>query len=104
MRGVPHCRCFRIQTIFARSKASASELRPGATSRWSSPGSVVSHSIGSTYPGARRAKPTSCPKGTAREHRQQSDELTAIARSGLENLFRQAAGKNYVLLLSDLKA
>lgn len=36
-----------------------------------------------------------------REHRQQSEELISIARSGLENLFRQVAGQNYVLLLSD---
>ncbi|WP_448950420.1 sigma-54-dependent Fis family transcriptional regulator [Labrys neptuniae] len=36
-----------------------------------------------------------------REHRQQSEELIAIARSGLESLFRQVVGQNYVLLLSD---
>lgn len=36
-----------------------------------------------------------------REHRQQSEQLIAIARSGLENLFRHVAGQNYVLLLSD---
>lgn len=43
------------------------------------------------------------PDGELREHRQQSEELIAIARSGLENLFRQVAGQNYVLLLSDRK-
>lgn len=36
-----------------------------------------------------------------REHREQSERLIAIARSGLEALFRQVAGQNYVLLLSD---
>lgn len=41
------------------------------------------------------------PDTKLREHRQQSEELIAIARSGLENLFRQVAGQNYVLLLSD---
>jgi transcriptional regulator of acetoin/glycerol metabolism len=41
------------------------------------------------------------PAGRLREHRQQSEGLIAIARSGLENLFRQVAGQNYVLLLSD---
>ncbi|TAI64714.1 sigma-54-dependent Fis family transcriptional regulator [Bradyrhizobium sp. Leo170] len=41
------------------------------------------------------------PDTELREHRQQSEELISIARSGLENLFRQVAGQNYVLLLSD---
>lgn len=41
------------------------------------------------------------PETRLREHRQQSEDLIAIARSGLENLFRQVAGQNYVLLLSD---
>jgi transcriptional regulator of acetoin/glycerol metabolism len=41
------------------------------------------------------------PDTELREHRQQSEELISIARSGLENLFRQIAGQNYVLLLSD---
>ncbi|MDT3378749.1 sigma-54-dependent Fis family transcriptional regulator [Labrys neptuniae] len=41
------------------------------------------------------------PDTQLREHRQQSEELIAIARSGLESLFRQVAGQNYVLLLSD---
>lgn len=43
------------------------------------------------------------PDTELREHRQQSEELISIARSGLENLFRQIAGQNYVLLLSDRK-
>lgn len=36
-----------------------------------------------------------------RSHREQSEKLIAIARSGLEALFRQVAGQNYVLLLTD---
>ena len=38
-----------------------------------------------------------------REHREQSERLIAIARSGLLNLFRQVAGQNYVLLMADAK-
>ncbi|MDA7428870.1 sigma-54-dependent Fis family transcriptional regulator [Primorskyibacter aestuariivivens] len=38
-----------------------------------------------------------------REHREQSERLIAIARSGLQTLFRQVAGQNYVLLLADAK-
>lgn len=38
-----------------------------------------------------------------REHREQSERLITIARSGLQNLFRQVAGQNYVLLLADAK-
>jgi transcriptional regulator of acetoin/glycerol metabolism len=38
-----------------------------------------------------------------REHREQSGRLIAIARSGLEALFRQIAGQKYVLLLADAK-
>ena len=36
-----------------------------------------------------------------REHREQSERLIATARSGLQDLFRQVAGQNYVLLLAD---
>lgn len=36
-----------------------------------------------------------------RQHRQQAERLIASARSGLQNLFRQVAGQNYVLLLAD---
>jgi sigma-54 dependent transcriptional regulator, acetoin dehydrogenase operon transcriptional activator AcoR len=43
------------------------------------------------------------PAERLREHRQQSEELIRIARSGLEHLFNQVAGQNYVLLLSDRK-
>lgn len=38
-----------------------------------------------------------------REHREQSERLIATARSGLQTLFRQVAGQNYVLLLADAK-
>ncbi|MFZ2872822.1 sigma-54-dependent Fis family transcriptional regulator [Zavarzinia sp.] len=41
------------------------------------------------------------PDGRLREHRQQSEDLIAIARSGLEGLYRHIAGQNYVLLLAD---
>ncbi len=41
------------------------------------------------------------PDGRLREHRQQSEALISIARSGLDHLFRQVAGQNYVLLLAD---
>ncbi|WP_424974734.1 sigma-54-dependent Fis family transcriptional regulator [Dinoroseobacter sp. S124A] len=36
-----------------------------------------------------------------RAHREQSERLIAVARSGLQGLFRQVAGQNYVLLLAD---
>lgn len=36
-----------------------------------------------------------------REHREQAERLISISRSGLETLFRQVAGQNYVLLLTD---
>jgi sigma-54 dependent transcriptional regulator, acetoin dehydrogenase operon transcriptional activator AcoR len=38
-----------------------------------------------------------------REHREQAERLIATARSGLQSLFRQVAGQNYVLLLADAK-
>ena len=38
-----------------------------------------------------------------RQHREQSERLISIARSGLQTLFRQVAGQNYVLLLADAK-
>lgn len=38
-----------------------------------------------------------------RAHREQSERLISIARSGLDSLFRQVAGQNYVLLLADAK-
>ena len=36
-----------------------------------------------------------------REHREQSERLIATARSGLQTLFSQVAGQNYILLLAD---
>lgn len=38
-----------------------------------------------------------------RDHRKQAEWLIAAARSGLQSLFRQVAGQNYVLLLADAK-
>lgn len=38
-----------------------------------------------------------------RDHRKQAEWLIATARSGLQSLFRQVAGRNYVLLLTDAK-
>ncbi|WP_297585926.1 sigma-54-dependent Fis family transcriptional regulator [Roseibium sp.] len=38
-----------------------------------------------------------------REHQEQSERLVATARSGLQTLFKQVAGHNYVLLLADAK-
>ncbi|ASJ74786.1 sigma-54-dependent Fis family transcriptional regulator [Granulosicoccus antarcticus] len=43
------------------------------------------------------------PATQLREHRQQSEELINIARSGIEELYRQVGGQNYVVLLSDQK-
>jgi sigma-54 dependent transcriptional regulator, acetoin dehydrogenase operon transcriptional activator AcoR len=43
------------------------------------------------------------PEQRLREHRQEAEDLIRIARSGLENLYNQVAGQNYVLLLSDRK-
>lgn len=41
------------------------------------------------------------PGERLKEHRQQSEELVAIARSGLERLYGQVADQGYVLLLAD---
>ncbi|MBN9028806.1 MAG: sigma-54-dependent Fis family transcriptional regulator [Rhizobiales bacterium 63-7] len=43
------------------------------------------------------------PEPKLREHREQAEELIRIGRSGLEGLFNQVAGQNYVLLLSDAR-
>lgn len=43
------------------------------------------------------------PDTLLREHREQSEELIRIGRSGLEALFRQVADQKYVLLLSDAR-
>lgn len=44
------------------------------------------------------------PATQLREHREQSEQLISIARSGVERLFRQVVGQNYVLLLCDTDA
>ncbi len=41
------------------------------------------------------------PEAQLKQHRAQSERLIGIARSGLEDLYRQVAGQNYVLLLAD---
>ncbi|WP_299592364.1 sigma-54-dependent Fis family transcriptional regulator [uncultured Tateyamaria sp.] len=41
------------------------------------------------------------PEQQLRHHQQQAERLTSIARSGVEDLFRQVASQNYVLLLTD---
>lgn len=41
------------------------------------------------------------PDSQLREHRQRSEELVSIARSGIENLYSLVAGQNYVLMLAD---
>lgn len=41
------------------------------------------------------------PETQLREHQQRAKRLTSIARSGVEELFRQVAGQNYVLMLTD---
>ncbi|WP_138473257.1 sigma-54-dependent Fis family transcriptional regulator [Poseidonocella sp. HB161398] len=41
------------------------------------------------------------PETQLRLHRQRSEELIGIARSGIDNLYKLVAGQSYVLLLSD---
>lgn len=41
------------------------------------------------------------PEQQLRHHQQKAERLTSIARSGVEDLFQQVAGQNYVLLLTD---
>ncbi len=48
-----------------------------------------------------RAEAYILPEAELRLHRQRSEELIAIARSGIENLYSLVAGQNYVLLLAD---
>lgn len=43
------------------------------------------------------------PDALLREHREQSEELIRIGRTGLEGLYRQVADQSYVLLLSDAR-
>lgn len=47
--------------------------------------------------------PSIVTESRLREHVEQSERLISIARSGLDALFRQIAGRNYVLLLADAK-
>lgn len=58
---------------------------------------VDEHGLDPTRP----SPPHIVPETKFREHREQSERLIAIARSGLDTLFRQVAGQNYVLLLAD---
>ena len=50
---------------------------------------------------AARAEAYILPEAELRAHRQQSEELIQIARSGIEQLYSLVAGQNYVLLLAD---
>ena len=50
---------------------------------------------------ARGCEAVILTEGELRSHRRQSEELIAIARSGLESLYAQVAGEDYVLLLGD---
>lgn len=50
---------------------------------------------------AARSEAYILPDAELRQHRQRSEELIAIARSGIENLYALVAGQNYVLLLAD---
>ncbi len=50
---------------------------------------------------AARAEAYILPDSELRLHRQRSEELISIARSGIENLYALVAGQNYVLLLAD---
>ncbi|TPE50986.1 sigma-54-dependent Fis family transcriptional regulator [Amaricoccus solimangrovi] len=50
---------------------------------------------------ARACEAVILSESELRTHRQQSEELIRIARSGLEGLYAQMAGQNYVLLLGD---
>ncbi|WP_415400959.1 sigma-54-dependent Fis family transcriptional regulator [Tateyamaria sp. SN3-11] len=52
---------------------------------------------------SRREPAHILPQTEYREHREQSERLIATARSGLQSLFHQVAGQNYVVLLADDK-
>ena len=52
---------------------------------------------------AKPSPPHIVTEARLREHREQSERLISIARSGLEMLFRQIAAQKYVLLLADAK-
>ncbi|WP_112311299.1 sigma-54-dependent Fis family transcriptional regulator [Pseudogemmobacter bohemicus] len=50
---------------------------------------------------ATRAEAYILPDAALRRHRQRSEDLIRIARSGIDDLYKLVAGQNYVLLLSD---
>lgn len=50
---------------------------------------------------AARAEAYILPDAALRQHRQRSEDLIRIARSGIDDLYKLVAGQNYVLLLSD---
>ena len=50
---------------------------------------------------AARAEAYIVPDAALRQHRQRSEDLIRIARSGIDDLYQLVAGQNYVLLLSD---
>jgi transcriptional regulator of acetoin/glycerol metabolism len=50
---------------------------------------------------AARAEAYIVPDAALRQHRQRSEDLIRIARSGIDDLYKLVGGQNYVLLLSD---
>ena len=50
---------------------------------------------------AARSEAYILPDSALRLHRQRSEDLIAIARSGIEHLYSLVAGQNYVLMLAD---
>lgn len=50
---------------------------------------------------AARSEAYIVPDSALRFHRQRSEDLISIARSGIDGLYKLVAGQNYVLLLSD---
>lgn len=50
---------------------------------------------------AARSEAYIVPDAALRQHRQRSEDLIRIARSGIDDLYKLVAGQNYVLLLSD---
>ncbi|MEL6345215.1 MAG: sigma-54-dependent Fis family transcriptional regulator, partial [Myxococcota bacterium] len=58
---------------------------------------VHEHGLDPAHP----SPPVIIPDRKFRQHREQSERLIRIARSGMQELFRKVAGQNYVLLLCD---
>lgn len=50
---------------------------------------------------AMRGEAYILPDAALRQHRQRSEDLIRIARSGIDDLYKLVAGQNYVLLLAD---